>query len=84
MRQQMKQLVQSGKPVLVCANNHNGSEKHAFVVYDYDEYEDEFYCHTGWYSTNDPEYPYNVRMPLSKFEFPSVYGMMWFNPTSVS
>ena len=83
MRQQMKQLVQSGKPVLVCANNHNGSEKHAFVVYDYDEYEDEFYCHTGWYSTNDPEYPYNVRMPLSKFEFPSVYGMMWFNPTSV-
>ena len=74
-RAHIKLLIQSGKPVLTFARASNG-EEHAFVIYDYDGANDEFYCHTGWY---DDE----TCMPLSEFEFNYIYEYMWFDPTTI-
>ena len=50
--------VVKGIPVLVCGGNIDISEPwfHTYIIYDYDEANDELYCHLGW--VKDKYYPY--------------------------
>ena len=47
-RQYIIDKVKDGIPIIVCALNLDSEPGHTYIIYDYNEEEDELYCHAGW------------------------------------
>ena len=74
MRKTIIEKVTQGVPVIVDArqSKSNGSA-HSFIAYDYDEKNDEIYCHAGWYD----ESTYHISM--SDLGYTYIQEIMYFD-----
>lgn len=77
MRNTIVNKVKQGIPVVVSASNYKGT--HAFIVYDYDEQNDELYGHFGWQSEEEGPNPY-THISLSKEGYGTFHEIFYFEP----
>ena len=75
IREYIVNNVKRGIPVLVGANNSTGGIGHAFIIYDYDEDEDELYCHMGWRRDIENRNDYS-HVALSDTDYVDIYSAM--------
>lgn len=83
LRSRVVKLVRQGTPVVVAGFQSNTSG-HAFVVYDYDETNDNLYLHDGWgdgvLDSKNPRNPYAC-IPFNDFAYSSkLTEILYFEP----
>ena len=73
MRDTIIEKVTSGIPVIVDAVNDKGAA-HSFIVYDYDEQNDELYANAGWYNSS------YYHVAVSDFGFTRIQEILYLEP----
>lgn len=75
MRKTAIAKIKQGIPVVIDAYDEKGIKgAHSFIAYDYDEINDEIYCHAGWYGEQ------NNHISMTDLEFTRIQEILYFEP----
>ena len=74
MREVIIDKVTQGIPVIVDAKNESTYRAHSFIAYDYDEENDEIYCHAGWYDSS------RYHISMSELGYTTIQEILYIEP----